>query len=315
MSTLTRTHRDTTPDSHDFPTRPYDLVKEFTIALAVVTLASLVLAGVFSSPDRPAITLAGWAQAAPNDVVATAVGELAGTTTSATYGPPYNHASPGQTIGPIPTQRLGGVTIPVNSANDLVLDPLRHVSGDSALSAALHTWDSAAEAQQTAWASAYGDALAAAPDGAPALVAPGDYGPVPEMGGAYLRLAASGELQGMLDPSSFYGTDQTRSLLLLSDGTYLEDQARADHLGGDQWGMMNEVGNYPGQPWLGLMTFWYQVRPFSTSENADALVWGLMAVISLVMLAVPFIPGVRDIPRAVGLYRLVWRTSYRGRAK
>ena len=40
--------------------------------------------------------------------------------------------------------------------------------------------------------------------------------------------------------------------------------------------MMNETGNYPGQPWMWLYTFWYQVKPFSTSDNADALVWGLM---------------------------------------
>ena len=45
--------------------------------------------------------------------------------------------------------------------------------------------------------------------------------------------------------------------------------------------MMNETGNYPGQPWMWLYTFWYQVKPFSTSGNADALVWGLMALLTL----------------------------------
>jgi hypothetical protein len=37
-----------------------------------------------------------WANADANNVVATAAGELAGTTASATYGPPYNDASPGR---------------------------------------------------------------------------------------------------------------------------------------------------------------------------------------------------------------------------
>ena len=78
-----------TPDAHDFPTRPYDLVKEFGIALVVVTLLSVGLAAIFSSPDEKAITMRDWAAAAPNDVVATATGELAGTTTSAGYGPPF----------------------------------------------------------------------------------------------------------------------------------------------------------------------------------------------------------------------------------
>ena len=110
----------------------------------------------------------------------------------------------------------------------------------------------------------------------PPRSARGDYGPVPALTSQYLGLAASGALQNLLT-NSFYDGDQTKPLLLLADGAYLEDQARADHLGGDQWGMMNETGNYPGQPWMWLYTFWYQVKPFSTSGNADALVgrsWG-----------------------------------------
>lgn len=297
----------TTPDSHDFPTRSYDLVKEFVIALAVVTLLSLGLAAVFSSPDEKAITMSGWAKADPGDVVATAAGELAGTTTSATYGAPYNHNSPGVTLLGVPLQRWAGVRLPVNSA-DLVLDPLRQHAGDPAVSTALATWTGAGSAQQTAWATAYSDALAKAPDGDPAKVAGGDYGPVPALTTAFLKLATGGGLEGSLTSSgNFYGGDQTRSMLLLADGAYLEDQAVAQHLGGDQWGMMNEVGNYPGQPWMWLYTFWYQVKPFSTSDNADALVWGLMMVLTLALLFVPFIPGLRSIPRLIPVHRLVWR--------
>src|ERR1700682_1124543 len=92
--------RDNTPDSHDFPTRPYDLVKEFVIALVVVVVLSIGLAAIFSSPDEKAITISGWPKTDPNDVVSTAVGELAGTTTSATYGPPYKSAADRETPGP-----------------------------------------------------------------------------------------------------------------------------------------------------------------------------------------------------------------------
>src|SRR5665811_1987805 len=80
--------RDRTPDSHDFPTRPYDLAKEFVIALVVVLVLAGGLALIFSSPDDKAITMSGWANAAPGDVITTAAGELAGTTTSAGYGAP-----------------------------------------------------------------------------------------------------------------------------------------------------------------------------------------------------------------------------------
>ncbi len=301
-----------TPDAHDFPTRPYDLVKEFVIALAVISLLTVLLAAVFSSPDDNAITMQRWASAAPADVVATAAGELAGTTTSATYGAPYNHNATGQTLLGLPLQKWGGVRIPVNSA-DLVLQPLEGLSTASpVLRLALARWHAAPPAQQTAWATAYSDALAKAPNGDPNQVAAGSYGPVPTLSRGLLALARTGGLEGQLTSSgTFYGTDQTRSLLLLSDGAYLEDLAVAQHLGGDQWGMMNETGAYPGQPWMWLYTFWYQVKPFSTSDNADAQVWGLMMLLTLLLMFLPFIPGLRSIPRWIPVHRLIWRDYYR----
>jgi hypothetical protein len=301
--------RDRTPDAHLFPTRPYDLVREFVVALAVVGALTILLAAVFSSPDRKAISLAEWAKAAPADVVATATAELAGTSTSAGYGAPYNHASEGQKLGPLPTQKWGGVRIPVDSATDLVITPLRSIATDGELNTALQSWQSASADRQTTWATAYGEALAQAPDGDPAKVATGDYGPVPTLAGRFLTLADSGALQGLLTKGEFYASDQTKPLLLLADGAYLEDQARADHLGGDQWGMMNETGNYPGQPWMWLYTFWYQVKPFSTSGNADALVWGVMAVLTLALVLIPFIPGLRSLPKHLGVHRLIWRRT------
>jgi len=301
---------DRTPDAHRFATREYDLVKEFAIALVAVLGLSLLLAGIFSSPDRKAITLQAWAQASPNDVVATATAELAGTSTSASYGPPYNDAATGQQIGPIQLKKWAGVRIRIDSARELVLNPLASVQGDSALTDALHSWQQAGADQQSNWAGHYADALAAAPDGNPSQVANGDYGPVPVLTGRFLQLARGGGLESLLAaPNGFYPADQTRALLLLSDGSYLEDQARAEHLGGDQWGMMNESGNYPGQPWMWLYTFWYQVKPFSTSGNADALVWGLMAVLTLGFVFLPFIPGLRSLPRHLGVHRLIWRPA------
>ncbi len=313
MSTPTRArrNRDNTPDSHLFPTRPYDLVKEFVVALGVVGLLTLLLAAVFSSPDRPALTLANWAKAAPADVIATATAELAGTSTSAGYGAPYNNASTGQQLGPLPLQKWGGVSTPIDSANDLVISPLAASSGSTAdplLASALHAWQSATDQQRTNWAAGYGDALAAAPEANPAKVASGDYGPVPVLAGKFLTLAKSGSMEGLLTSSStFYTGDATKPLLLLADGAYLEDQARAEHLGGDQWGMMNETGRYPGQPWMWLYTFWYQIQPFATSDNADALVWGLMAILTLAFIFLPYIPGLRSLPRHLGVHRLIWR--------
>jgi hypothetical protein len=308
-ATITRV-TSTTPDSHGFAKRPYDLVKEFVIALVVVSLLSVGLAAVFSSPDENPITLQRWAQAAPHDVVATAAGELAGTTTSATYGAPYNHHAEGQKVLGVPLQRWGGVRIPVSSP-DLVLGPLSLQSGSPSVGSAVARWRAAPVAIRQAWATRYSDALAKG-GGDPVKVEPGRYGPVPLLVVSFLRVARSGGLEGSLSASgNFYGGDQTRTLLLLSDGAYLEDTAVAQHLGGDQWGMMNETGNYPGQPWMWLYTFWYQVKPFSTSDNADAQVWALMMVLTLGLMFLPFIPGLRDIPRWIPVHRLIWRRYYR----
>jgi len=139
---------------------------------------------------------------------------------------------------------------------------------------------------------------------------------LPALASAFLGVAQTGGLEGALTSAgNFYGGDATRSLLLLSDGAYLEDQARAKNLGGDQWGMMNEAGNAPGQPWMWLYTFWYQVPPFSTSDNADALVWGTMMFLTLLLIFVPFLPGLRSIPRLIPIHRLVWRDYYRNAKK
>lgn len=313
--TAERTRMSTTPDAHDFPTRRYDLVKEFVIALAVMVVLAGGLALAFSSPDERPISLRDWAVSAPADVVATATSELAGTSPSATYGPPYNADGGGQTLGPLPLQRWGGVRIPVDSARDLVITPLSRVTGDPALTAALDRWSAATPQQRSAWANAYADALGGAPGGDPARVpASADYGPVPALAESFLTLARTGGLESVLSSPSFFGTDTTKSLLLLSDGSYLEDQARARSLGGDQWGMMNETGNYPGQPWMWLYTFWYQVEPFASSDNADALVWGLMMLLTLALVLVPVLPGLRSIPRWIPVHRLIWRQWYRDQA-
>jgi hypothetical protein len=296
--------------------REYDLVKEFVVALVVVSALTAVLAAVFSSPDVKQVTLQNWSRSAPTDFVATAATELDGTSGTAGYGAPYTHTpDAAQKIGPVSLQHIAGVTHPIDAARDFVTGPLSRVPGDAALADALAQWDAATADQQQSWAAAYDDAVQKAPGGDPAKVATGDYGPVPVMLDALLHLAQSGGLDGdLLLQGDFFQTDYTKSLLFIADGSYLEDKARAQHLGGDQWGMMNETGSYPGQAWLWLYTFWYQVSPFSTSGNADALVWGLMAVLSLGLVLVPFLPVVRSIPRWVPVHRLIWRAYYRDKA-
>jgi hypothetical protein len=312
----THTHRaatDPEPRRWQGRTREYDLVKEFVVALVVVSLLTVGLAAVFSSPDEKQVTIGTWSTSAPNDFALTAAAELDGTSGTATYGAPYTHdKSAAQKLGPISLQNWGGVTHPVDTATDFIVRPLQATVGDAPLTAALSTWQAATSTQRLAWATAYDTALQDAKDNDPAAVATGDYGPVPVMLASLLRMAQSGGLDGaLLVQHSFYASDYTIPLLFIADGTFLEEKARAQHLGGDQWGMMNETGNYPGQAWLWLYTFWYQVKPFSTSGNADALVWGLMALLSVGFVLIPFLPGIRSIPRWVPVHRLIWRDYYR----
>jgi hypothetical protein len=293
----------------------YDLIKELVVALGVVTLLAVVLTVLFSSPDDPPTTIQSWAQADPGDFLATATTELSGTSELAEYGPPYNHTPDAtQKIGPLDLQSAPGVRIPIDTAQDFVIDPLREIPADPRLKVALATYQAAPPALQEAWASAYEGALEKARlvRGAPVLPA-GHYGPVAPMMAALLGLAQSGGLDGALLANShrFYQTNYTKPLLFLSGGGYFEERAEGQHLLGTQWGMMNETGSYPGQVWLWLYTFWYQIEPFKESPNADALIFALMGVLSLAFICIPFIPGLRDLPRHLGVYRAIWRDHYR----
>ena len=57
-------------------------------------------------------------------------------------------------------------------------------------------------------------------------------------------------------------------------------------------------------------TFWYQIKPSSTSANANVLVMAMMGVLSLAFILVPFLPGIRDLPRRIPTSKLIWREHY-----
>ena len=299
----------------------YDLIKELAIALAGVGLLALILGAALSSPDVPPVTIASWAQSDPVDFVTTATNELQGGTISAGYGNPYNTNGSGQSWGPIAPVQWFGTRIPVDSANSFVIQPLKDASfGNTDLGTALSQWNSASGDQQTTWLKAYSDALgkAAVTDGK-VTVADGQYGPLPMMLNNLLGIAQAGGLDGLLLVNGrFYQTDYTQALLFMGDGTYLAGLAQNANLTGSQWGMMNETGSYPGQSWLWLYTMWYQVFPFTSTGgflglnagNADLGIVILMTVLTAALALVPFIPGLRDLPRWIPIHRLIWREFY-----
>jgi hypothetical protein len=308
---------------------PYDLVKELCIAVAVIGLLAVLLTVLFSSPDDKPSTIAQWSQQKPVDFVTAAVNELDGTSGTAEYGPPYNHNSGSvQHFLLLHPQRWLGVSHPINTEQDFVVGPLETIPGDPALTAALEQYKAAPDKQKKEWAETYAKPLeetataeeekkpppntVSESNGLVTVKTSGDAGPVPVMMASLLALAKSGGVDGsLLTSKQFFQTDYTKPLLFMADGGLLAERAEQQHLLGKQWGLMNETGSYPGQPWLWLYALWYQVEPMKKSPNADIQVLLIMSLLSIAFICIPFIPGIRSIPRRIPIYRLIWREHYR----
>ena len=140
---------------------------------------------------------------------------------------------------------------------------------------------------------------------------PGSYGPLPTMMGSLLSFAQSGGLDGaLLTSRQFYQTDYTKPLLFMADGGVLASRAQAEHLLGDQWGMMNETGSYPGQvvavalhvlvPDQAVLDLGQRRRP---RDGGDGCAQPCVH-------PDPVHPRVRDLPRRIPIYRLIWREHY-----
>jgi hypothetical protein len=307
---------------------PYDIVKELVAALVGVALIVVVLSAALSSPDVPSDTIQRWAQDDPVDFLTTASAELGGSSTSAGYGAPYNNQSASmQSWGFLKPQSWLGVHQPVDPTNEFVVQPLQLAGADdSKLAGEIATFNNATPDQQTGWLAAFTKALgnATVDKNGVVSVPTADDGPVPDLMDRLLTLARGGGLDGLLLVSEhFYQTNYTKPLLFMGDGTHLSGLASAQNLLGSQWGVMNETGRYPGQAWLWLYTMWYQVAPYNrspdngflgiSSANADLAVVGTMGLLTALLLFLPFIPGLRDIPRWIPVHKLVWRRYYQER--
>jgi hypothetical protein len=292
------------------PTRRYDILKEGTLATAVILVLTFGLAGLLSSPDVPPVTVATWARIAPADFLGTAATELGGSSETATYGPPYNNQTGSVQRLLFAPQTWPGITQPVNAAQDFVIQPLKVLARtDPAVAAPLARYQAAPAVQQVKWANSYATAETKVTfvNGSPVVPA-ADDGPLPALMADELTLARSGALDtDLLAQQPFYGTNFTKPLLFIEDGQYFANKATAMNLSGSQWGVMNETGSYPGQPWLWLYTLWYQVPGWTNSANIDMIAVYMTGLATILLLLVPFLPGLRDIPRLLPIHRLIWR--------
>ena len=333
------------------PERRYDLIAEGTIAVIIVAVLCIIAAILWGSPNggltRPkgpaspagqAFSAKYWDTNDPSDLAQTAVQELLGATTTAGYGPPFNTttgASQG-IIGIQPAEiakSIFGLTLPINTANGFVLAPVSQFVApyNPVVAAAIRIYkaaggdlapgapaDKVASAQQATWLNNYAKALAqpsATFTPTSVTVSPGNYGPVPLIIRAELLIAHNGSLDGYFQGSDQQlSTNTTNGTMFFSDGSLWESIATAQGVGGDVWGVMNELWNFPGQVWLWLYAGMYQIPALNPSNNSNLdLDVGLLMILFgfLLPMFAPWIPGINRIPRWIPLYKIIYRQYYR----
>ncbi len=305
-------HYETNPEA--YPQAPFDLVKEAVLSGLVVAGLVVGAALAFRAPYVRPLTIAHVARSEPVLFLRTAARDLGDRSAIAQYGPPFNHGSQGvQSIGPFRPQTVLGVTQPINPSTVDVLHPLSlAVHLDPSLSAPLAEWHKATTAQKQTWVTHYLDGLthARVVKGhvtLPKLAA----GPVPTLLTSLRHMAQGGLLSGALDRTTpVYRYNVEPSLLFLQGAALTRMAAHYDLLG-NEWGIMHDEGSYPGPWWLTPYTFLYQIPPYSTSSAGDLMAAYTMALLFLLLCLLPFIPGLKQLPRKIRLYRVIWRDWYR----
>jgi len=331
------------------PERPYDLITEGTIAVIFVALLVILASSLWASPNGgltnpgapkspagQAFSAKYWDVNAPSDLAQTAVQELAGGSTTAGYGPPFNQTTGAsqEFLGIKPAEiakSIFGLTLPINTANDFVLAPVSQLAAPSsaAVAAAVSLYkaaggdlapgapaDQIASSQQMKWLNNYANALSASSakfTPTSITVKAGNYGPVPVIITAEMAIANNGSLDGYFQGSQQQlSTDTTMGTMFFSDSTLWGDIASAQGVAGDQWGVMNELWNFPGQVWLWLYAGMYQIPALaSNNPNLDLDVGLLMIVLGFLLpMFAPWIPGINRIPRWIPLYKIIYRQYY-----
>ena len=332
------------------PERQYDLIAEGTIAVIIVALLCILAAALWGSPNGgltypggppsragEAFSAKYWDTNDPSDLAQTAVQELLGGSTTAGYGPPFNSTTGAsqQIIGIKPAEiakAIFGLTLPINTANDFVLTPISQLVApySSAVATAVAQYRAAggdlspgapasqvASARQATWLNNYAAALSkpnAKFTPTSVTVPRGNYGPVPVIITAEMLIAHNGSLDGYLQGSQQQlGTNTTSGTMFFSDGSLWSTIASAQGVAGDQWGVMNELWNFPGQVWLWLYAGMYQIPALNPSNNANLdLDVGLLMVLFgfLLPMFAPWIPIINRIPRWIPLYKIIYRKYY-----
>jgi hypothetical protein len=272
--------------------------------LAVAALALILgLAAAFGSPNWPRDTIVGASNKDPGGAVLAFAQELDGTASSWSNTRERGFGRPDDVFV-------------INPVSDFA--PLLGPQAAGAVAA----WKAATADQQHAWAAAYDNALGTitpqsggsmdatpSPDDNKVAGLQGDFGPVPQLVSTAVTLARDGHLDHDLlsvDPGhSFHLVN-----IWLYDHPAMLNQASANGLTDDQWGMIKERG-YGVGPWYLIIPNVVHVKFPHGSTGGPFVAWNL-AIAAFFMFALTVIPGVRDLPKHLRLYRLIYRYPLRG---
>jgi hypothetical protein len=295
----------TPPRASDQP--PERLVRhvfwKYPILSVVFLVVVAALAFAVGSPNWPRDTIAGATKDNPGGAIMAFTQELDGTATSTSNAQEFGMGDPGQVF---------------------VLNPLRQAAPllGSNVQSAINTYDAASAQQQLKWASTYDTALgtitpsssgdmggASGPDYMKLNTLKGDFGPVPVLVKADLQLAQNGYLEQYLqavDPGhSFHLVN-----IWLYDHPNLLNTAVAQGLTDDQWGMVKERGFSVG-PWYLFVPAVFHVYFPNGADGTWFVIWNLLFA-AILMFVVPLVPGIRDIPKYLKLYRFIYRYPVKG---
>jgi hypothetical protein len=131
--------------------------------------------------------------------------------------------------------------------------------------------------------------------------------------------AGNGSLDGYFARNDTQlNTNPTPATMFFSDGSLWGNIAEAQGVAGHQWGVMNEIWNFPGQVWLWLYAGMYQVPWLNPSGNANLdLDVGLLMILLgfLLPMFAPWIPIVNRIPRWIPFHRIIYRRYWASAAR
>jgi len=121
--------------------------------------------------------------------------------------------------------------------------------------------------------------------------------------------AGAGVYEPLLNSASPSGDQTTYAIRFLSDTGVLDNQAQALGITTDQYGMLREEKGHlpPGAWWLapiGLLD--HTVLASDNNGDRDGAI--ILGLLSLLLIAFPFIPGLNQLPDKLKVYKLIWRS-------